>query len=149
MYYPNEKILLTEQNGPMWEEIAALDAVIQFHLRPEDADQVAAIAQRCPDTVLILDHMGYPQIGRPLADYQPVLDLARFDNVFFKLSDVAGRSQKVYPYEDVHPYIEAALAVLLLSVRFGVLGIPGTTGSSTSGLRLLMNSVSFARGCPF
>ena len=46
MYYPDEKILLTEQNAPMWEEIAALDAVIQFHLRPEDADQVAAIAQR-------------------------------------------------------------------------------------------------------
>ena len=35
MYYLDEKILLTEQNGPMWEEIAALDAIIQFHLRPE------------------------------------------------------------------------------------------------------------------
>ena len=33
MYYPDEKILLTRQNGPMWEEIAAVDAVIQFHLR--------------------------------------------------------------------------------------------------------------------
>ena len=26
MYYPDEKILLTDQNGPMWEEIAALNA---------------------------------------------------------------------------------------------------------------------------
>jgi len=25
MYYPEEKILLTEQNGPLWEEIAALE----------------------------------------------------------------------------------------------------------------------------
>ena len=48
MYYPDEKILLTRQNGPMWEEIAALDAIIQFHLRAEFADQVAVIAQRYP-----------------------------------------------------------------------------------------------------
>ena len=26
MYYPDEKILLTRQNEPMWEEIASLDA---------------------------------------------------------------------------------------------------------------------------
>ena len=125
MYYPDEKILLTEQNGPMWEEIVALDAVIQFHLRPEDADQVAAIARRYPNIVLILDHMGYPQIGRPLADYQLVLDLARFDNVFFKLSDVAGRSQKVHPYEDVHPYIEAALGVFTARRTVWGTGYPG------------------------
>ena len=149
MYYPDEKILLTEQNGPMWEEIAALNAVIQFHLRPEDADQVAAIARRCPDTVLILDHMGYPQIGRPLADYQPVLDLARFDNVFFKLSDVLGVRKKFIRTKMCIRILRRRWRFLLLSVRFGVLGIPGTTGSSTSGLRLLRNSALFARGCPF
>ena len=48
MYYPDEKILLTRQNGAMWEEIAALDAIIQFHLRAGFADQVAVIAQRHP-----------------------------------------------------------------------------------------------------
>ena len=62
MYYPDEKILLTRQNEPMWEEIASLDAVIQFHLRAEFADQVAAIADRYPSLKLILDHMGYPQV---------------------------------------------------------------------------------------
>ena len=149
MYYPDEKILLTEQNGPMWEEIAALDAIIQFHLRPEDADQVAAIAQRYPNTVLILDHMGYPQIDRPLADYQPILNLARFDNVFFKLSDVAGRSQKIHPYEDVHPYIVAALEVFTAQRMVWGTGYPGLTGSYTIGPRLLMNFALFARGFLF
>ncbi len=149
MYYPDEKILLTEQNGPMWEEIAALNAIIQFHLRPEDADQVAAIARRYPNTVLILDHMGYPQIDRPLADYQPILDLARFDNVFFKLSDVAGRSQKFIRTKMCIPILRRRWRFLLHSVWSGGLGTPGITGSDTIGPRLLMNFALFARGFLF
>ena len=106
MYYPDEKILLTRQNEPMWEEIASLDAVIQFHLRGEFADQVAAIADRHPSLKLILDHMGYPQVDADEADFQPIVDLAQHDNICLKLSDVAGRSSQDFPYRDVHPFIE-------------------------------------------
>ena len=106
MYYPDEKILLTRQNEPMWEEIALLDAVIQFHLRAEFADQVAVIADRHPSLKLILDHMGYPQIDANPAEFQPIVDLARYDNMYLKLSDVAGRSSQDFPYIDVQPFIE-------------------------------------------
>ena len=106
MYYPDEKILLTEQNNPLWEEIAGLGAVIQFHLNAQFADQVDQIASRCPWVVFILDHMGYPQAGAEMADFQPILDLAKHDNVYLKLSDVAGRSKQGFPYADMHAYIE-------------------------------------------
>ena len=107
MYYPDEKILLTPQNEAMWEEIAALEAIIQFHLRPEQADQVAVIAGRYPRLTLIIDHMGYPQVKEPVPAFQPILDLAQFDNLYLKLSDVAGRSGQDFPYQDVHPFIKA------------------------------------------
>ena len=97
MYYPDEKILLTAQNGPMWEEIAAADAIIQFHLRAEQADQIGAIARRHPHLTLILDHLGYPQVDADSAAFQPIVDLARYDNVHLKLSDVAGHSRQDYP----------------------------------------------------
>jgi len=106
MYYPDEKILLTAQNGPLWEEIAALDVVIQFHMRAAQADQVAAIAKRYPHLRLIIDHLGYPQIDEDPADFDPIVNLARYRNIYFKLSDVAGRSQQPFPYVDVHPPIE-------------------------------------------
>ena len=106
MYYPDEKILLTRQNEPMWEEIASLDAVIQFHLRAEFADQVAVIADRHPSLKLILDHMGYPQVDADEVEFQPIVDLAGYDNMYLKLSDVAGRSSQDFPYTDVHPFIE-------------------------------------------
>ena len=103
MYYPEEKILTSEQNRPMWDELAARDAVVQFHMRADCADQVAAIAQRHGSMKLIVDHMGYPVPAEGSAPFQPVLDLAQQSNVFLKLSAVAGRSQQPFPHEDVHP----------------------------------------------
>ncbi len=125
MYYPEEKILLTPQNGAMWEEIAALDAIIQFHLRAEFANQVAVIAQQYPHLTLILDHMGYPQIDADETDFQPIVDLAEYDNVYFKLSDVAGRSHQDFPYTDVHPFIEKLLLVFGASRTVWGTGYPG------------------------
>lgn len=109
MYYPDEKVLLREANGPLWEEIARTGAVVQFHTRPAFADQVAEVARRCPQNVMIIDHMGYPQVDEDPAAFQPILDLAQCENVHFKLSDVHGRSQQGYPYADVHPYIQLLL----------------------------------------
>lgn len=109
MYYPNEKILLTDQNQALWEEIASLDVVIQFHLRAEQADQLAAIAARYSHLRLIIDHMGYPQIEQPATAFDPIVDLARFPNIYFKLSDVKGRSKLPFPHEDVHPFIRRLL----------------------------------------
>ena len=109
MYYPDEKILVTKQNEPLWEAIAGFEAVVQFHLTAEFADQVDEIARRFPGLALILDHMGYPQIGSDPAAFQPILDLARHEHIFLKLSDVAGRSRAEFPYEDVHPFIRRLL----------------------------------------
>lgn len=125
MYYPDEKILLTAQNEAMWAAIAALDVVIQFHLRAEQADQVAVIAQRYPHLRLIIDHMGYPQVNEPVAAFQPILDLASFDNIHFKLSDVAGRSQQPFPYVDVHPFIELLLNAFGSARTMWGTGYPG------------------------
>ncbi len=125
MYYPDQKILLTPQNGPMWEELADLNAVIQFHLRAAFADQVASIAQQYPHLKLILDHMGYPQVDEGEQKFQPIIDLARYDNVYLKLSDVAGRSAQDFPYTDVHPFIVKLLQAFGAQRTVWGTGYPG------------------------
>ncbi len=125
MYYPDEKILLTRQNEAMWEEIASLGAVIQFHLRAEFADQVAVIADRHPSLKLILDHMGYPQIDADEGEFQPIVDLARHKNICLKLSDVAGRSSQDFPYTDVHPFIKKLVGAFGAERMVWGTGYPG------------------------
>lgn len=149
MYYSDQKVLLTKQNAPLWEEIAALGAVIQFHFRAAFADQVDAIAKRCPQNIFILDHMGYPSVDKDLSDYQPILDLAKNDNVFFKLSDVAGRSRCAFPFEDVHPFIRAALNAFSAQRMVWGTGYPGHHRqkhkwlSLSDELRLINEGLSF------
>ena len=125
MYYPDEKILLTRQNEAMWEEIASLGAVIQFHLRAEFADQVAVIADRHPSLKLILDHMGYPQIDADEGEFQPIVDLAQHKNICLKLSDVAGRSSQDFPYTDVHPFIKKLVGAFGAERMVWGTGYPG------------------------
>ena len=149
MYYPDEKILLTQQNGPMWEEIAALDAIIQFHLRAAFADQVAVIAQRYPHLRLILDHMGYPQVDTEEAAFQPIVELARYDNVHLKLSDVAGRSHQVFPYADVHPFIEKLLSVFGAERTVWGTGYPGHHRQKHNWPSLAQELQLIREGLPF
>ncbi|MDA0746892.1 MAG: amidohydrolase family protein [bacterium] len=149
MYYPDEKILLTKQNEPLWEEIAALNAVIQFHFRPDFADQVDAIAKRCPNNLFLLDHMGYPKVNEDLSAYQPILDLAQHDNIYFKLSDVKGRSNSPFPYTDVHPYIRAALDAFTPQRTTWGTGYPGHHRVKHNWLSLADELRLIREGLPF
>ena len=125
LYYRDEKILLTEQNRPLWEEIDALDAVIQFHLTPAYADQVEWVARQYPRLTLILDHMGAPKISSSMSEFDPILSLARYENVYVKISDIAGRSSKEFPFEDVHPFVEALLNAFGAERAIWGTGYPG------------------------
>lgn len=149
MYYPDEKILLTAQNGPMWEEIAAADAVIQFHLRAAEADQIEVIARRYPHLTLILDHLGYPQVDAPESDYQAIVDLARYDNVHVKLSDVNGHSSQAYPYTDMHPFIVRILSAFGSERMIWGTGYPGHHRAKHSWPSLAQELRLIREGLPF
>jgi len=105
MYYPEEDVLLNESNGPLWEELSRKEAIVQFHMRAGDAVQIDVLAKRFAHMNFLVDHMGYPDTSKEFELFTPVLDLAKYDNVFVKISDVAGRSNDMFPHIDVHPYI--------------------------------------------
>lgn len=149
MYYPDEKILVTEQNIPMWEEIEAVEAVIQFHLRAEHADQIAIIAQQYPHLKLILDHMGYPQVDENEVLFQPIVDLAKFNNIYFKLSDVAGRSSQEFPFTDVHPFIKSLLLAFGSERTVWGTGYPGHHRTKHNWLTLADELRLIQDGLPF
>ena len=70
---------------------------------------VAGVAERHPNLRLILDHMGRlkgmkdDKLGLGLA---PTLGLAKYHNVFVKLTSVPSSSSESYPYRNVHPHLK-------------------------------------------
>ncbi|MYH18179.1 MAG: amidohydrolase [Gemmatimonadetes bacterium] len=124
-YYPDEQILVKDDNRAMWEELAARNAVIQFHMRYGDAPQVDEIARRHPNMALIIDHMGYPDPETGMEVFQPIIDLARHDRMFVKISDVKGRSQEPFPFRDMHPFVRALLDAFGVERAMWGTGYPG------------------------
>ncbi len=53
------------------------------------------------------------------------MNLARYDNVYLKLSDVAGRSEQGYPYEDVFPFIRRLVSAFGAGRTVWGTGYPG------------------------
>jgi len=151
IYYPDEKILITPQNEPMWKAIADLGAVIQFHVRAEFADQVDTIARKYTHLKLIIDHLGYPRAedGPGWKSFQPIIDLARRKNVHLKLSDVAGRSKQGFPYADMHPIIRRLLDAFGTDRTMWSTGYPGHHRAK-HGWPTLAEELRFTReGLPF
>ena len=149
LYYRDEKILLTDQNRAMWEEIDALDAVIQFHLNPAYADQVEGIARQYPNLILILDHMGAPKISSGMLGFEPILSLAQYENVYVKISDIAGRSSEDFPFEDVHPFIKALLNAFGAERAVWGTGYPGHQRAKNNWLSLSEELRLIREGLPF
>lgn len=149
MYYPDEQILLAAANEPLWEELAALGAVVQFHMRAADAEQVGEIARRFPQLKLLIDHMGYPDLEDGVAAFQPIVELAQCDNMFVKVSDVAGRSKEAFPFVDVHPYIRQLYDAFGSARMLWGTGYPGHHRTKHNWLCLADELRLIREGIPF
>ncbi len=149
MYYPDQKVLLRPENDTLWEELSALDAVVQFHTFANDADQIAALATRYPKMRLIIDHMGYPRVDEPVAAFAPIVELARFQNVVFKLSDVKGRSKEEFPFTDVHPFIRSLFDAFGAQRTIWGTGYPGHHRTKHNWLSLADEIRLIREGLPF
>jgi L-fuconolactonase len=69
--------------------------------------QAAALAQRNPNTVIVVDHVGLqqpfeaPVPAQPFADLPNVLKLAQQPNIMLKISGACTLSHQPYPYSDI------------------------------------------------
>ncbi|MBT5872766.1 MAG: amidohydrolase [Candidatus Latescibacteria bacterium] len=135
-YYPDQKILTLPENRPMWEELAAQNAVVQFHMRPSDADQVDEIARRYPNMKLLIDHMGYPQVDEDPAHFRSIVELSVHGNTFVKLSDVKGRSREAFPFRDTHAYVRQLVDAFGAERSMWGTGYPGRHRTKHNWLNL-------------
>jgi len=68
---------------------------------------LAALAERNPDTQIVLDHLGLaqpfepPALPEPFADLDNVLALARHENIAIKISGACTLSRQSFPYADI------------------------------------------------
>jgi L-fuconolactonase len=87
----------------LWEAAGDLGLIVELHIGPDYGAEVAAVVQAHPGTPVLIDHLAEPHMGNAV-EYAEVLALARFDNVFIKLSGLNHFSDDAPPYEEAKPF---------------------------------------------
>ncbi len=89
---------------PLWTKAATLGLTVDVNATHEEYPQLENRVKEFPDTPILLDHCGY--ISADLAPkeptVEPVLRMARYPNVYAKLTFWGLASRQAYPFEDVH-----------------------------------------------
>ena len=93
----------------LWEKAGELGLVIELHIGPSYARQVARAAADYSGFPVLVDHMGEPQTGTD-EEYKDVLALARLPNVTMKLSGLGHFSKEDEPYLDTKPLVRRVAA---------------------------------------
>jgi L-fuconolactonase len=79
---------------------------------PERLREIAAIAARHPDLKIIIDHMGFARETmdeHAMAGAQRVCELARYSNVFVKVSALPCYSTQSYPFRNLHDSVKRVI----------------------------------------
>jgi predicted TIM-barrel fold metal-dependent hydrolase len=86
----------------IWRTAAERGLIVELHIGPNYAAQAAELIRAYPSTAVLIDHLGEPQFGAP-GEYGDVLALARYGNVYMKLSGLDYISSAAPPHLDVKP----------------------------------------------
>jgi predicted TIM-barrel fold metal-dependent hydrolase len=87
----------------LWETAGELGLVIELHIGPDYGAQVAEVIRTYPDYTVLIDHLAEPHMGSAV-EYAQVLALARYDNVYMKLSGLNHFSTDAPHYLDAKAF---------------------------------------------
>jgi predicted TIM-barrel fold metal-dependent hydrolase len=86
----------------LWRQAAELGLIVELHIGPNYAAQVADAVRAYPDVTVLVDHLAEPATG-DAAEYDAVLALARFARVYMKLSGLNHFASAAPLYLDARP----------------------------------------------
>ena len=111
--YPEGVGLDSDISDRLLEIAARLDLGVGYLIDPVHFPGVEALAQRHPEVRMVIDHFGHchARDGGPAenAHLQRLVQMARFPNLYVKLTEFPRASMAEYPYADLWPWTQALL----------------------------------------
>jgi L-fuconolactonase len=102
--------LLARALKPFWAAVAALHLPVSLYA-PFHLEDIPDLVGEHEGLTVIIDHLGaavHPGAD-PFVSFEQFLSLAASPRVFTKLSAICETSTGVFPFHDIHGYVEAAI----------------------------------------
>ncbi|SFL33741.1 Amidohydrolase [Halogranum rubrum] len=90
-----------------WNVAVETDAVVQVLVHVDQLDQAVELVEAYPELTFLFDHFAYADPETPLDEggFDRFADLAEYDSVGVKISEVVHQSNTGYPYTDMHDHV--------------------------------------------
>jgi predicted TIM-barrel fold metal-dependent hydrolase len=88
----------------IWRTAGELGLAVQVHMLPHHAVGLEPLAKEFSSVPIVIDHLARSGMGNA-ADYEAILHLADYRNVYMKYSGVAYSSRVSSPYVDAKPVV--------------------------------------------
>ncbi|WP_276257136.1 amidohydrolase family protein [Halomontanus rarus] len=90
-----------------WEAARETDAVVQILIHHDQLEQAIELVETYPDLTYAFDHFGHadPAIPPEESAFGRFADLADYDDVAVKVSEIPHMSDEAYPYADMHDHV--------------------------------------------
>jgi predicted TIM-barrel fold metal-dependent hydrolase len=98
-------------DAAFWERVNTQRLLVAFNLNPQQAAALPPLIERYPQITWLLDHMGRPCYNMKDSDYELLLNLSTYANVYIKISGFYAftEHQPDYPYQDLAPFLKGLL----------------------------------------
>jgi L-fuconolactonase len=100
---------IVQADAPGWAPIVVLAVPICLRATPAHHELVKRVLTRHGSTRFVVDHLGLPETGQPVATTARLRELASYDNCYLKIAGLSRFSTSTAPYPDVLPVLQAAL----------------------------------------
>ena len=131
MYYQGKDDWLTSAaHHALWKKGEELGAVFNFFLASEQLPKVEEMVKRYPKVKVVIDHLARVDLEAkdPEAEIQKLVRLARYPNVWVKVSELCILSpSKKYPYRDTQGLVKKVYDAFGPDRLLWGTGFPGAT----------------------
>jgi len=90
-----------------WEAARETDAAVQILCDHRQLDQALELVETYPDLTYLFDHFAHAEPDTPTdgGTFSRSADLAEYDGVAVKVSEIAHMSDSEFPYTDMHDHV--------------------------------------------
>lgn len=129
-YRGKDDWLNARSRDTLWEKAAELGAIFNFFIATQQLPKLEDMIRRHPDVPVVIDHFARVDLKatNPLTEFKKLLALAKYPQVYCKLSELSilSPSQKP-PYKDTWPWVKRMYEAFGPDRLLWGTGFPGAT----------------------
>jgi len=107
-YKGKDEWLTSEPHTRLWKKAAQLGAVFNFYIATEQLPKLEIMIRQFAEVPVVIDHLSQIDLAAPdpLPEMKKLLALARYPNVWVKVSELTSVSKShEYPFADALPWV--------------------------------------------